>query len=176
MKPYYEVLGVERHATYEAIRKAWRSRAQECHPDKFSSARRKEEAHERFVELAEAFRVLGDEKERRDYDRSLSPVPIDEKMYRDYSDEKFRSDWADLVELYEDIWKESTGKFMVNTARSGLAVLLVGLPWILGTFWALNQYFTGSGEQFPWIFPLFLFGSLRSRVGRRAGEGEGHRG
>jgi molecular chaperone DnaJ len=60
-KNYYETLGVEKSATKEDIKKAFRKLAQKYHPDKGG-----DEA--KFKEVTEAYAILGDEKKRREYD------------------------------------------------------------------------------------------------------------
>lgn len=63
-KDYYEVLGVPENASQSDIKKAYRRLAREHHPDASSSP----DAEERFKEVSEAYRVLGDEETRREYD------------------------------------------------------------------------------------------------------------
>ena len=60
-KDYYSVLGVDRKARKDDIKKAFRKLAQKHHPDKGG-----DEA--KFKEVTEAYAVLGDEKRRREYD------------------------------------------------------------------------------------------------------------
>jgi molecular chaperone DnaJ len=60
-KDYYNVLGVDKKADKEEIKKAFRKLAQKYHPDKGG-----DEA--KFKEITEAYAVLGDEKRRREYD------------------------------------------------------------------------------------------------------------
>jgi molecular chaperone DnaJ len=62
---YYEVLGIERDADEDAIRRAFHARARECHPDVALSA----DAEARFRELAEAYSVLSKRESRLLYDR-----------------------------------------------------------------------------------------------------------
>lgn len=64
---YYEVLGVERSATKEEIRKAYRRLAMRYHPDR--NIDNKEEAEEKFKEVQKAYEVLSDEEKRAAYDR-----------------------------------------------------------------------------------------------------------
>jgi molecular chaperone DnaJ len=64
-KDYYEVLGVNRSASNEEIKRAFRKLAFECHPDR----NRDDGAAERFKELNEAYEVLSDPKRRATYDR-----------------------------------------------------------------------------------------------------------
>lgn len=65
-RDYYEVLGVEKNATPEQIKKAYRKKAIQYHPDKNPGDK---EAEEKFKEAAEAYDVLSDEKKRRLYDQ-----------------------------------------------------------------------------------------------------------
>ncbi len=60
-KNYYETLGVDKKASQEDIKKAFRKLAQQHHPDKGG-----DEA--KFKEITEAYATLGDEKKRREYD------------------------------------------------------------------------------------------------------------
>ena len=55
-KDYYEVLGVQRHATPEEIRKAYRRLAHKHHRD----VNRSRGAEELFKDIAEAYDVIGD--------------------------------------------------------------------------------------------------------------------
>ncbi len=64
-RDYYEVLGTQRHASQDDIRKAYRKLAFEFHPDRNSDAG----AAERFKEATEAYEVLADEEKRSLYDR-----------------------------------------------------------------------------------------------------------
>jgi molecular chaperone DnaJ len=63
MKDYYEILGIDRNASQDEIKKAFRKKAQEFHPDKKSGDEKK------FKEVNEAYGVLRDEKKRAQYDQ-----------------------------------------------------------------------------------------------------------
>jgi molecular chaperone DnaJ len=66
-RDYYEVLGVEKNATPDQIKKAWRAAALKYHPDRNKTD--KKAAEEKFKEAAEAYEVLSDEKKRQRYDQ-----------------------------------------------------------------------------------------------------------
>lgn len=65
-RDYYEVLEVTRSATYEEIKKAYKKKAIQYHPDKNPGDA---EAEEKFKEAAEAYEVLSDEQKKARYDR-----------------------------------------------------------------------------------------------------------
>ncbi|CAI8017857.1 Chaperone protein DnaJ [Geodia barretti] len=62
---YYEVLGVTRQDSEEEIRKAFRRKAMEYHPDR----NKEPDAEEKFKEINEAYQVLSDSSKRAQYDR-----------------------------------------------------------------------------------------------------------
>jgi molecular chaperone DnaJ len=66
-RDYYEVLGVTREASPEEIKKAYRRKAKEFHPDK--NPRERKKAEEEFKRVAEAYEVLSDPDKRAQYDR-----------------------------------------------------------------------------------------------------------
>lgn len=64
-RDYYEVLGVEKGANAEDIKKAFRKAARQYHPDVNKAA----DAEEKFKEAKEAYDVLSDDQKRATYDR-----------------------------------------------------------------------------------------------------------
>lgn len=65
-RDYYEVLGIDKNATDEDIKRAYRKKAKECHPDLHPNDK---EAEARFKELNEANEVLSDPDKRARYDQ-----------------------------------------------------------------------------------------------------------
>lgn len=64
-KDYYKVLGVERSASQDEIKKAYRKLAVKYHPDKNPDDK---VAEEKFKEISEAYQVLGNADTRKKYD------------------------------------------------------------------------------------------------------------
>lgn len=64
-KDYYKVLGIQKGASEDEIKKAYRKQALRYHPDKNKSPG----AEEKFKEIAEAYDVLSDSKKKDIYDR-----------------------------------------------------------------------------------------------------------
>jgi curved DNA-binding protein len=64
-KDYYKIMGVDRKATPEEIKRAYRKLARKYHPD----VSKEKDAEAKFKELGEAYEVLKDPKKREAYDR-----------------------------------------------------------------------------------------------------------
>ena len=65
-RDYYEVLGVQKSATAEEIKKAYRKAAMKYHPDRNPGDK---EAEAKFKEVGEAYEVLSDDSKRQRYDQ-----------------------------------------------------------------------------------------------------------
>lgn len=65
-KDYYKILGVDKNASQDEIKKAYRKLAVKYHPDKNKGDKA---AEERFKEISEANNVLGDPEKRKQYDQ-----------------------------------------------------------------------------------------------------------
>src|SRR5580692_5471572 len=68
-KDYYKTLGVPKTSTAAEIKKAYRELARKYHPDANKGST---DAEERFKEITEAYNVVSDEKQRKEYDEARS--------------------------------------------------------------------------------------------------------
>ncbi len=67
---YYKTLGVDKKASAEEIKKAYRKLARKYHPDRNPGDK---EAEERFKEISQAHDILGDPEKRKQYDTGAGP-------------------------------------------------------------------------------------------------------
>ena len=103
-RDYYEILCVERHATQEEIKKAYRRIALKYHPDRNPDNK---EAEEKFKEAAEAYEVLRDPEKRRLYDMH-GHAGVEGAGFSGFS----RADdiFSSFSDLFEDFFGFSAGQ------------------------------------------------------------------
>nr|MSZ59384.1 DnaJ domain-containing protein [Actinomycetota bacterium] len=68
-KDFYAILGVDKKADAATIKKEYRKKAREFHPDKTKGDKTLEE---RFKAVSEAYDILSDDKKRAEYDQARS--------------------------------------------------------------------------------------------------------
>ena len=126
---YYELLGIELTATPEEIKKAYRSKALQLHPDK--NMHRVQEATEMFSKIQNAYQVLYDPQERAFYDRHRESILrkgkgsrvaesgysvddlmnfFDPSVFKGYGDDPkgFYAVYRDLFSFLEDLESEES--------------------------------------------------------------------
>lgn len=67
-RDYYETLGVERTASDDELKKAYRKMARQHHPDLQTGEAEKKVSEEKFKEVNEAYETLNDQEKRKRYD------------------------------------------------------------------------------------------------------------
>lgn len=107
-KEYYERLGVDKDASQEEIKKAYRKKAKKYHPDSNSE----EASEEKFKKINEAYQVLSDEEKRKKYDHFGKQGISDQ--YR----QKARTDFSDFEDLFSQFFEEGGLGDFFNQARS----------------------------------------------------------
>lgn len=89
-RDYYDILGIQRNATNEEIKVAYKKLAKQYHPD----LNKGKDAEEKFKELSEAYAVLSDDQKRAQYDQ-FGHDAFDQKfsredIFRDFDFDIFR--------------------------------------------------------------------------------------
>ena len=121
-RDYYEVLGVERDASEEAIKKAYRKLALKWHPDRHEGEAQ-ERAEAKFKEASEAYEVLSDPEKRKKYDRfgehwehgqEFNPEPGQRTMSREEFEAAFSGSGG-----FSDFFQEMFGGQFRQDFRDG---------------------------------------------------------
>jgi len=124
-RDYYEVLGIGRDATEEDVRKAFRKKAFEYHPDRNKSA----DAEAKFKEVNEAYEVLRDAERRSRYDRFGHAAPAASSAGRSAGFDGFENfpGFGDIFDAFFGGTRTAGGARRVSVAERGtdLAVDLV---------------------------------------------------
>ncbi|MFO8062004.1 MAG: molecular chaperone DnaJ [bacterium] len=105
-KDYYEVLGIDRDASPEEIKKAYRKLAKKYHPD--LNKENKEQATDKFKEVSEAYEVLADPKKRKMYDQYGYDGVSQEFGQGGFSWNNF-SHAEDISDIFSDIFGGGSG-------------------------------------------------------------------
>jgi len=117
-KNYYDILGIDKKATKEDVKKAFRKLAQKHHPDKGG-----DEA--KFKEITEAYATLADEKKRREYDSYGQSFGGGQGGFNGFDPSQFGGfgqggvefDLSDLFEGFGDIFGGGQGRGRVKRGR-----------------------------------------------------------
>jgi curved DNA-binding protein CbpA len=151
---YYKILDIQRHATLDEIKKAYRAKAKLVHPDINSSAK----ATEVFKVVNEAYEVLSDFRKRKAHDIQLQFVDasranaVKQKQYygnsvknNTYSNTaKFHYDWNSYKSAFykeqtdEDYFKKSPwlyNMFFVCGMFLGFLILIICLVGTYRQYW-----------------------------------------
>lgn len=108
-REYYEVLGVDRSASRDELKQAYRRLALKYHPDRNKAP----DATARFRGIAEAYAVLSDDAKRREYDATghagVSERWTTEDLFRDFHfGDFFGGRFDDLFGIFGDVFSRGT--------------------------------------------------------------------
>ena len=109
-RDYYEILGVNKTATADELKKAYRKVAMQFHPDRNPGDKA---AEEKFKEAAEAYEVLSDADKRAKYDR--------------FGHQAFAPGQGGLAAAMQVIWKISSASLEIFSATIFSAISLVAV-------------------------------------------------
>lgn len=99
---FYEILGVDRNASGNDIRRAYRRLALQWHPDK--NLDKHEESAEMFRKISEAYDVLSDPEIRRNYDR-FETTERDSNEDREYFEHRTPAEvFNEFFEIFSEIF------------------------------------------------------------------------
>lgn len=108
-KNYYEILGVDKSASKDEIKKAYRKLARKYHPDINPNNK---EAENKFKEISEAYAVLSDPEKRKQYDQMGHDAFTQSGKGYDYSNvnfEDFRNFNFEGFDIFDDIFGDLFG-------------------------------------------------------------------
>jgi molecular chaperone DnaJ len=107
-RDFYEVLGVKRGASAEEIKKAYRSKAKELHPDRNAD---KPDAEAQFKEINEAYDILKDADRKAAYDR-FGHAAFEGGMGASARGRGPQGGNADFASAFSDVFEDLFGDFM----------------------------------------------------------------
>jgi curved DNA-binding protein len=161
-KDYYAVMGVERNASAEEIKKAYRKLARKYHPD----VSKEPDAEEKFKEVGEAYETLKDPEKRTAYDQlgshqpgqDFRPPPGWEKQF---GDRQFSFDDLDLADLFAGL---TGGRH--RAGRGAGKIPIPGEDYEVTAHIALEDAFRGTEVDLELAVPEYDENGFARRVRR----------
>ena len=144
-RDYYEVLGVDKNASEDDIKKAYRKIAIKYHPDRNPGNK---EAEEKFKEAAEAYDVLHDPQKRQQYDQFGFDGPQGMGGFGGFSSGGFSMD--DIFSMFGDVFggRGGFGGFSSGFSSGGQRQQHRGSDLRLKVRLSLQEIATGVNKRF----------------------------
>jgi curved DNA-binding protein len=154
-KDYYKILGVDKNATTDEIKKAYRKLAKKYHPDKNPDNKL---AEEKFKEVNEANEILSDSEKRRKYDKlgsnwnnSQNAGSEFDNWFRNYSSAKSpRQEYSgNFKDIFDDFtFSDLFENFMGTNTRTSRTRYRRGEDYEATLNISLEEAFNGTEKQF----------------------------
>jgi hypothetical protein len=136
---YYQLLGVGAKANPDEIKRAYRLRAKEFHPDLNPAPN----ASERFIQISEAYEILSDPRKRQTYDQRLSTPhrPSEQEARARQREAAYRQWVSEAQHRAQQYAKMEYGRFYKSRFEAAeartflyLQFLVFGMVMLIGTF------------------------------------------
>jgi curved DNA-binding protein len=178
-KDYYAILGINKDAATDVIKKAYRKQALKYHPDKNPGDK---QAEERFKEITEAYAVLSDADKRRQYDQfgdsDFHQRYSQEDIYRNFDvGDIFREFGFDTNDIFSRLFSGGRGAANFHGGRPRAVkgqdyVMHVTLPFrqaVLGGTRRVDYQGNGGPEHLQVNIPPGVETGQRLRVAGKGG-------
>lgn len=162
-KDYYQILGLEKNASAEDIKKAYRRLAREYHPD----VSKKADTESKFKDISEAYQTLKDPEKRAAYDQLGRPQPGQDfrpqpDWQRQYADSSFSFDDIDLSDLFSNF---QSGRFRPSQ-RTGSRVPIAGQDYEVTVHLSIEEAYSGTEVKLDVTMPEYDEQRVMRRVPR----------
>ena len=144
---HYETLDVPETASQDEIRTAYLEKIRQYHPD---SNPDDAAANEKFLAVQDAYKTLGNEEDRKNYDCGVTDEPTHKPEHVTLTKEELEAQqkfWADHLKKSDEKMKVEKN---VRKKRFGVSVYLVAL--VLVTYWGVDKYI--EYRRFPYYDTL----------------------
>lgn len=119
IKDYYEILGIEKSATTDQIKKAYRKAALLHHPDK-ATKDTLAEANEKFKEISEAYEILSDKNKRHYYDNgNIATASLPEYKSNHHNVTQLQNQLNEIIKQLKEIYLDDIS--LINKLNNALS-------------------------------------------------------
>ena len=134
MKNYYKILEVEPDSDFSRIKRAFRKKALEHHPDRGGT-------HAEMVKINEAWEVLSNAQLRRQYDNLLNNGNLDSQFFETANQraQTYEKSWDKF-----DKWLSAIGRDFANAQYGSTKFTMYSLPSVKGSLTARIFILTGG--------------------------------